>query len=176
SVLFRLIGREAHVVAQNGLSGDSLVTFQSLYPGPLTGLLEAAVVSRQPLHTADMLTDHRATERGRRLAQSQGQRAIVFVPLLQGDLVIGVLSVSKAAPLPFTDSQIALLQTFADQAIIAIENVRLFTELQQKNEALTQAHAQVTETLEQQTATSEILGVISSSPTNVQPVLDAVAA
>ena len=71
--------------------------------------------------------------------------------------------------------QIALLQTFADQAVIAIENVRLFTELQEKNRALTQAHAQVTESLEQQTATAEILRVIASSPTDLQPVMDAVA-
>src|SRR5262249_13481700 len=68
--------------------------------------------------------------------------------------------------------EISLVQTFADQAVIAIENVRLFTELQQKNEALTQAHAQVTETLEQQTATADILRVISSSPTDIQPVFD----
>jgi two-component system, NtrC family, sensor kinase len=73
---------------------------------------------------------------------------------------------------PFSDQQIVLLQTFADQAVIAIENVRLFTELQEKNRALTEAHAQVTEALEQQTATGEILRVISSSPTDVQPVFE----
>ena len=107
-----------------------------------------------------MLTDHRATELGQRLAESQGHRAVLFVPLLQGDTVIGVLSVSKSAPLPFTDSQVALLQTFADQAVIAIENVRLFNETK--------------EALDRQTTTSEILRVISSSPTDVQPVFDAI--
>jgi signal transduction histidine kinase len=69
---------------------------------------------------------------------------------------------------------VALLQTFADQAVIAIENVRLFTELQEKNLALTEAHAHVTEALEQQTATAEILRVISRSQTDVQPVFDTI--
>src|SRR4029450_103133 len=68
---------------------------------------------------------------------------------------------------PFTDSQIALMETFADQAAIAIENARLLTELQAKNHSLT-------ETLEQQTATAEILRVISASPTDEQPVFDAI--
>src|SRR5260370_6569791 len=95
--------------------------------------------------------------------------------MLREGAPIGVIWVARAEPAPFSDNEIELLKTFADQAVIAIENVRLFTELQQKNEALTRAHAQVSEALDQQTATSEILRVISHSPTDVQPVLDAVA-
>src|SRR5262249_14077660 len=96
-------------------------------------------------------------------------------PLLRDDVAVGVIVIRRTEVRPFTDAQMKLLQTFADQAVIAIENVRLFTELHQKNEALTQAHAQVTESLEQQPATSEILRVISSSPTDTQPVFDAIA-
>ncbi len=85
----------------------------------------------------------------------------LLVPLRQQEELIGVLAARRIEVRPFTPAQIKLLKTFADQAVIAIENVRLFQELK--------------ESLEQQTATSEILGVIASSPTDIQPVLDVVA-
>ena len=90
-----------------------------------------------------------------------GWRTWLAVPLRQQGEFIGTLSARRIEVRPFTPAQIKLLETFADQAVIALENVRLFQELK--------------ESLEQQTATSEILGVIASSPTDIQPVLDVVA-
>jgi GAF domain-containing protein len=100
--------------------------------------------------------------------------SVAEIPLLSEGKPLGSLAVLRPEVRPFTDAEIALLQTFADQAVIAIENVRLFTELQEKNQALTQAHAQVSEALEQQTATAEILRVISQSQTELQPVFEAI--
>ncbi len=102
-------------------------------------------------------------------------RSVVMVPLLHQAEVVGVLVVGHDAIAAFTDSHVELLKTFAAQAVIAIENVRLFTELQATNRALMQAHGQVSEALERQTATAEILRVISQSPTDIQPVFDAIA-
>ena len=134
-----------------------------------------SVLERQAVSVTDLQGETDEYPEGSALASQNRQRATLSVPLLREGVPIGVILLRRAEAVPFTDKQIALSKIFADQAVIAIENVRLFSELQEKNEALTQAHAQVTESLEQQTATSEILRVISSSPTDVQPVFDALA-
>src|SRR2546428_5161513 len=85
-----------------------------------------------------------------------------------------VLALWRRTVSPFAAPHVKQLKTFPDQAVIAVENVRLFTELREKNRALSEAHAQVSEALDQQTATADILRVISRSPTDLQPVLAAV--
>src|SRR3989441_10951499 len=110
-------------------------------------------------------------------ARPRGFRTRLGVPLLRGAEVLGTITIRRSEVRLFTDRQAELLKTFADQAVIAIENVRLFTELQEKNRALTEAHARVTEALDQQTATAEILRVISgrirTSPPSSAPLSEA---
>jgi signal transduction histidine kinase len=100
---------------------------------------------------------------------ASGNRAITIVPMMRGDDAIGALSVLRLAPGPLSSQQLELLQTFADQAVIAIENTRLFEEVQARTKELQ-------DSLDRQTATSEVLGVISRSPNEVQPVLDTIVA
>ena len=129
---------------------------------------EAAILDRQPVHVHDLLaTEPPAFPLTAKAAREGGFRTCLSVPLLRENEAIGALAIRRREVQPFTTQQIDLLKTFADQAVIAIENVRLFTELQAKNRELTTA-------LDQQTATSEILRVISRSQTELQPVFDAI--
>ena len=116
-----------------------------------------------PLHIPDV----RAQNNFQRLASAGDFRTYLAAPLRQQGELVGGLFARRMDVRPFTPAQIKLLETFADQAVIAIENVRLFKELQERN-------AELREALEHQTATSEVLGIISRSPTDVQPVLDAI--
>ena len=94
------------------------------------------------------------------------------MPLLREGIAVGVLTVRRIEAMPFADRQIELLQTFADQAVIAIENTRLFQELEERNAELQESNRQVSEALEQQNATAEVLRVIAASPNDLDRVLD----
>src|SRR6266536_2144431 len=96
-----------------------------------------------------------------------GDRTVLCVPMMRDGLALGTIAVRRTEAEPFTDRQIALLWTVAYHAVIAIENARLFSELEERNTELQESNRQVTEALEQQTATAEILRVIASSPTNL---------
>jgi two-component system, NtrC family, sensor kinase len=169
--MFRLDAETLRVVAHHGPIPHPVGRLIPVIRGTISG---RAVLERRAVHVTDIQAEVEGFPEGQALAHEHGWRTILSVPLLREGASMGTIVLRRAEMNPFTDKQIALLHTFADQAVIAIENVRLFTELQEKNRALTAAHAQVSEALEQQTATSEILRVISHSPTDVQPVFDVI--
>src|SRR5262249_48622801 len=125
------------------------------------------VLTRTLQHVLDVETDASWSPRLRQFASERGFRSVLWVPMLRGSDAVGAIGVTRVPPGGFSAAEIALLETFADQAVIAIENVRLFNELQTSNQELTTS-------LDKQTATSDILRVISQSPTDVQPVFDAI--
>src|SRR5262249_35379570 len=141
------------------------------------GAITAGVVSgrafleQRTIVVEDLIEAVKTDFPGNREAQELfgSSRSQVSAPLINRGEPIGVLAVSRPEVRPFTPPEIALLEAFADQAVIAIENAGLFTELERRN-------AELREALEQQTATAEVLRAIASSPTDLQPVLDAIVA
>jgi two-component system, NtrC family, sensor kinase len=125
-----------------------------------------SLLDKRTLHIADLQTQTEEFPETSENARRWGFRAALQVPLMRNGVAIGTIALRRTEAHPFTERQIALLQTFADQAVIAIENARLLNELRQRT-------ADLGESLEQQTATSEVLRVVSSSPGDLKPVFEA---
>ena len=127
------------------------------------------IVDRKTIHVHDLLAEIETEyPESKERQKVTGTRTILVTPLLREGVPVGTINIRRSEVRPFSEKHVKLLETFADQAVIAIENVRLFKELEERNHDLTEA-------LEQQTATSEILRVIASSPTDIQPVFDSIA-
>src|SRR5262245_34172753 len=164
--VFRLEGDLVYLV---GIQHPTPEVVAALYPAPVTAPLPPCRALRDNaiIHVLDTEEEGAQWPEVRRVARLSGQRRLLIVPMRREGGPIGAILVARPVVGRFPDDHIALLQTFADQAVIAIENVRLFTELEARNKDLAEA-------LEQQTATSEILRVISRSPTDVQPVFETI--
>ena len=161
-------GDEYHLASANNASAD-YIKYLSENPikcdrGTLVG---RAALERRTVHIPDCLADPEYT--GSEYARVGKHRSLLGVPLLRDGVAVGVIGLLRSAVRPYTDKQIELVTTFADQAMIAIENVRLFDEVQARTRDLSEA-------LEQQTATSEVLKVISSSPGELEPVFQSMLA
>ena len=162
--LFRYDGEAFEAVAVSGAAPAwaEFLRRGRIQPGPRTALARV-LQDLLPVHIVDITSEPAYEERDPlRVASVELERirTLLQVPLLRDGALVGVLVIYRREIRPFTDTQMRLLKTFADQAVIAIENVRLFNETK--------------EALEQQTATADILRVIASSPTDLQPVLEAV--
>jgi signal transduction histidine kinase len=165
-ILVRYDGELMHLAAHHNMPLEGVERNEVAFPRPpdQSSPSGATILARTIIHVPDLQASARFAGSP---AQRSGNGSVIAVPLLHDGAAIGAIVVSRQEVGGFSEGEIALLQTFADQAVIAIENVRLFTELEARNRDLT-------ETLEQKTATSEILRVIASSPTDLQPVFDTI--
>ena len=162
ATIFQVDGNDLRIVAHHGPipPGGTLHLTRAIVTG-------CAVLDRRTIYVADLHAESDKYPEGSDRARLLGHRTILAIPLIHAGEAIGVISIRRREVRQFTDRQIDLLKTFADQAVIAIENTRLFEEVKSTTRELQ-------ELLKYQTATSDVLGVISRSPNQLQPVLDAI--
>ncbi|HZD40625.1 MAG TPA: GAF domain-containing protein, partial [Terriglobales bacterium] len=158
AVLFLRQGEKLHIKAHHGPIPVTIAD----WPIKSDWVTGHAFIDRMPIHVNDASISEEFPD-GREQALRAGHRTVLAVPLLRKNESIGVITIRRKEVKPFTEKQIDLVKTFADQAVIAIENVRLFEAEQQRTRELT-------ESLEQQTATAEVLKAISSSAGELEPV------
>jgi signal transduction histidine kinase len=137
SAVYRRDGDEVHLVAHDKFSAESIAAVKKAYPAPLAGknLISVAMRERRVVHEPDVLISGGYSE----LQRTSGYRSILVVPMLRDDVAIGAIAVMRLEPQLFPKPQVELLRTFAGQAVIAIENTRLFAEVQERTQQLTQS-------------------------------------
>jgi len=160
SAVTRIVGDELHLAASAAEGEIGKEALARVFPMPLAAARPLPQVARTGEVVILTDTESRPDHVLREMARVRGYRSMLGVPMLRDGVPIGTISVTRAEPGGFDEKTIGLLKTFADQAVIAIENARMFNE--------------TTEALERQTATADILKVIASSPTDVQPVFEAI--
>ena len=171
SAVTRFEGGLLHLVAISNMSPQETAAYHTLFPrSPGRHFaIGRAFVDGRPVHIEDVRTDPDYDPRTLEVLQRAAPyRTYLGIPIMRDGVPIGAIGCGRRRVKPFTPAQIELVKTFADQAVIAIENVRLFTELGARNSDLTDA-------LDRQTATAEILRVISQAQADVQPAFEAIA-
>ena len=162
ATVLQFIGDELHLVAFTPTSPEADEGLKTSFPRRIEDFPTFALVrGGETIQFPDSEADD-VPELNRDLARLRGFRSVLFMPLMNGGTAVGMISVTREKPGAFAPDLVQLLQTFADQAVIAIENARLFNETR--------------EALERQTATADILRVMAASPSDMQPVFDAIAA
>jgi two-component system NtrC family sensor kinase len=175
AVIFRLDGGVYRFAAGYSIDPAYLEIERRTLISPGSGtLIGRAAMRRQVVRIDDAWNDPLYEKKED--AKVGGHRSMIGVPLMREGTPVGVIGLSRSRVEPFAQHEIELVTTFADQAVIAIENARLLNELRQRTTDLTERTADLTEALDQQTATSEVLQVISSSPGELEPVFDTMLA